>query len=114
MVVGVGLLGLAKLQSGIFLNVGESRVQIAALHFAQQKLESLRGFSTCSQLQSFLPMPMTLATQPVPIIFVLALTQRSIGIGRLQIVRRHWLPLVGRLAPQLLGVIQAVRSINLQ
>lgn len=47
-VVGVGVLGLAKLQSGFFANLGDTRVQTTALHFAQQKIESLRLFSSQS------------------------------------------------------------------
>jgi Tfp pilus assembly protein PilV len=47
-VVAIGLLGLAKLQSGFFAGNGESRTQTAALHFAQQKIESFRFFSSQS------------------------------------------------------------------
>lgn len=54
MVVGVGMLGLAKLQSNFFSNSSENRVQIAALHFAHQKLEELRGLATVSEFDSAL------------------------------------------------------------
>ncbi|MEQ1636406.1 MAG: prepilin-type N-terminal cleavage/methylation domain-containing protein [Methylococcales bacterium] len=52
LVVGTGLLGLAKLQSGFFRNNGESRAQSAALHFAQQKLEALRSFKSLTDFDS--------------------------------------------------------------
>lgn len=48
LVVGFGLLGLARLQSELFENNGNNRVRTAALHFAEQKLEQLRSFATLS------------------------------------------------------------------
>lgn len=53
-VVGVGMLSFAKLQSGFIQDYAESRVHTAALHLAQQKLESLRGFSSTAEATSLL------------------------------------------------------------
>lgn len=52
MVVGFGLLGLAKLQNDFFKNNGNSRVHTAALNFAQQKIEHFRGFATQNDYDS--------------------------------------------------------------
>lgn len=51
-VVSFGFLGLAKLQSGFFADTGNSRTQTAALHFAQQKIETLRQFSTATEFDT--------------------------------------------------------------
>ena len=52
LVVGIGLLGLAKLQSGFFKSNGSSRVYTAALNYAQQKIEQLRSFASESDYTS--------------------------------------------------------------
>ncbi|NOT86282.1 MAG: hypothetical protein HOP02_16215 [Methylococcaceae bacterium] len=56
-VVGFGMLGLAKLQSGFFSNNGESRTQMAALHFAQEKIELLRSLKSKSDFNTQLGSP---------------------------------------------------------
>ena len=48
LVVGFGLIGLAGLQSDFFNHAGSTRIQTAALHYAQQKIEEIRSFATQS------------------------------------------------------------------
>lgn len=57
LVVGIGLLGLARLQSSFFTGTGENRIQNAALHFAQRQVEDLRGFESKSLLNDLLATP---------------------------------------------------------
>lgn len=58
LVVGIGLLGLARLQSSFFIDIGESRVQNAALHFAQRQMEEeLRAAESKSVFDGMLASP---------------------------------------------------------
>lgn len=52
LVVTVGLMGLASLQSGLFNQQADSRLQTAALHFAQQKIEWLRSGTTLAEFNN--------------------------------------------------------------
>lgn len=58
LVVGIGLLGLARLQSSFFTGIGENRVQNSALHFAQRQMEDkLRAAESKSVFDGMLASP---------------------------------------------------------
>lgn len=52
-VLGVGLLGLAKIQGITLLNSAESRMQTHALNFAQEKIEELRAYGNTSAYTAY-------------------------------------------------------------
>lgn len=52
-ILGIGLLGLAKIQGITFLNSAESRMQTHALNFAQEKIEQLRNYGNISVYRAY-------------------------------------------------------------
>lgn len=54
MLVGFGLLGLARLQNDFFKSNANTRVYTAAFNFAQQKLEQFRSFATQNDFDNLL------------------------------------------------------------
>jgi len=52
-ILGVGLLGLAKIQGITLLNSAESRMQTHALNFAQEKIEELRTYGNTSTYTAY-------------------------------------------------------------
>lgn len=93
-VVGCGLLGLAKLQSVFFKGNAESRTQTAALHFAQQKIESLRRFSSQTDFDNILGTPGSTISDSdscdPSISTALAANQEIICTGISETLNRDW------------------------